>query len=74
MNSLDLQDSSGIKIGGGAFQGPIKYAPSGLTGGALGLWSEQENKRAMRENRRPPMIIQRYADDPTYGQKGVRFR
>ena len=46
------------------FQGSVKYAPPGLRAGALGLWAEDVQKRAMRENRSPPLMIQRYADLP----------
>jgi hypothetical protein len=52
--------SSGIP----GFQGPVLWAPRNLRGPALGTWSERERQKADAAHKRPPVILQAYADDP----------
>jgi|SRR5580765_1255648 len=54
-----------------AGKGPILWAPRSMNQQQLGTWSEQQQKKAMAENRRPPVILKAYADDPIMpGEQG----
>jgi|SRR5580765_8825110 len=54
-----------------AGKGPILWAPRSMNQQQLGTWSDQQQKKAMAENRRPPIILKAYADDPIMpGEQG----
>jgi hypothetical protein len=46
------------------FQGPVLWAPRNLKGPALGTWTEQQKHLADAAHKRPPIVLQAYADDP----------
>jgi hypothetical protein len=45
-------------------QNPVMWAPRNLQGGALGTWADQQQQRAIKENRPLPMILQAHTGDP----------
>ena len=46
------------------FQGPVLFAPRNLKGPQLGTWSDQQQKKALAENRAPPLIFAPRVGDP----------
>jgi hypothetical protein len=59
-NAPQLHGESGIP----GFQGSVLWAPRNLRGPALGTWSEKQRQLADAQHKRPPVILQAYADDP----------
>src|SRR4029077_14879420 len=45
-------------------QGAVLWAPRNLQGAQLGTWTDQQQKRAMTENRPPPVVLQAHTGDP----------
>src|SRR4029077_2907875 len=45
-------------------QGPVLWAPRNLQGAHLGTWADQQQKRAMAENRQMPVVVQAHTGDP----------
>jgi hypothetical protein len=51
--------------------GSVLWAPRGMNQSQLGTWSDQQQKKAMAENRTPPIILQAKTDQPySPGEQG----
>jgi hypothetical protein len=47
-----------------ANQGSVMWAPRNLEGAKLGTWANQQQNRAIKENRALPIVLQAHANDP----------
>jgi hypothetical protein len=45
-------------------QNPVLWAPRNLQGPQLGTWADQQQKRAVAENRQMPVVVQAHTGDP----------
>jgi hypothetical protein len=58
--------TSGMGYGQNAsgMQNPVLWAPRNLQGAQLGTWADQQQKRAVGENRQMPVVVQAHTGDP----------